>query len=65
MRSSYNILQHCHVNLQHYMHHLIYTYTPSTLILYIVQLCVGGKYWRIGLSPRIGGEIFGELKFTS
>ena len=31
----------------------------------IAQLCGGGKYWQIGLSPRIGAEIFGEFGFTS
>ena len=31
----------------------------------IAQLCGGGKYWRIGLSPRIGGEIFGKFGFPS
>ena len=24
-----------------------------------------GKYWRIGLSPEIGGEKFGEFGFKS
>ena len=42
------------------------TYIHSKTHIYrIVQLCGGGKYWRIGLSPRIGGEIFGEFGFTS
>ena len=30
-----------------------------------MQLCGGGKYWRIGLSTRIGGEIFGDFGFKS
>ena len=30
----------------------------------IAQLCMG-KYWRISLSARIGGEIFGDFGFKS
>ena len=32
---------------------------------HIAQLCGGGKYWRISLSARIGGEIFGDFGFKS
>ena len=30
-----------------------------------MQLCGGGKYWRIALSLEIGGEIFGNFGFKS
>ena len=44
----------------------ITTYNCFKRINYrIVQLCGGGKYWQIGLSPRIGGEIFGDFGFKS
>ena len=32
---------------------------------HIAQLCGGGKYWRIGLFPRIGGEIFDDFGLKS
>ena len=31
----------------------------------IAQLCGREKYWRIFLSPKIGGEIFGDFGFKS
>ena len=37
----------------------------KTITYRIVQLCSGGKYWRIDLPPRIGGEIFGDFGFKS
>ena len=41
-----------------------YTHTHARTY-HIAQLCGGGKYWRIGLSPRIGGEKFGKFGFKS
>ena len=31
----------------------------------VAQLCGVGTYWQIALSPRIGGEIFGDFVFKS
>ena len=45
--------------------HALVNYREDKMEYRIAQLCGRGKYWRIGLSPRIGGEIFGEFGFTS
>ena len=37
----------------------------ATNLMYHSYLPYGRKHWRIGLSPRISGEIFGEFGFNS